>query len=82
MYSLAVVAWELLTGRCPFEGLSHLEVAIAVAQRGARLDLPEGCTAAQRGWMGQCWCDEPTSRPTAVETLRTLEQAFPVEGCR
>jgi hypothetical protein len=28
VYSVAVVAWEVLTGRCPFEGMSQLEVGV------------------------------------------------------
>jgi serine/threonine protein kinase len=26
IYSLAMVAWEIVTGKCPFEGMSQLEV--------------------------------------------------------
>lgn len=76
VFSLAVVTWELLTGRCPFEGKSHLDVALAVAQRGARLALPDECTAAQRQLMLRCWSEDPVLRPTAAEVLQGVDAAF------
>jgi len=78
VFSLAVVAWEVLTGRCPFEGSSPLDVALAVAQRGARLVLPDGCTDEQRQLMHRCWSEDPTLRPTAAEVLVAVGKAFPM----
>jgi hypothetical protein len=39
--------WELLTGRCPYEGVPQMEVAISVAHRGQRPQQPAVCTIEQ-----------------------------------
>jgi len=78
IFSLAVVAWELLTGSCPYEGLSHLDVAIAVTQQGSRLTLPDHCSFEQKQLLNRCWSEDPSQRPSAAEMLKTLEIAFPV----
>lgn len=78
LFSVAVVAWELFTGQCPYEGMNHLEVAIAVTQKGVRLQLPSKCTPMQSQLLTRCWSQEPSDRPTASQTLRELETAFPI----
>jgi hypothetical protein len=30
VYSFGVVCWELLTRRCPYEGLNHIQVCVRV----------------------------------------------------
>jgi len=78
MFSVAVVAWELFTGQCPYEGMNHLEVAIAVTQKGVRLQVPSKCTLIQKQLLTRCWSQEPSDRPTAAQTLTELETAFPI----
>ena len=34
IFSLGVIIWETLTGRCPYEGMTCLYVAMAVVQQG------------------------------------------------
>ncbi len=43
IYSLSMVAWEIFTGKCPFEGMSQTEVIIAVAQHNYRPPIPSWC---------------------------------------
>lgn len=50
--------WELLTGRCPYEGEAQMEVAIAVAHRAHRPAQPEVCATEQWNLINvRCNCD-------------------------
>lgn len=74
MYSLGVITWELITGKCPFENLSsHMEIAVAVVQRKQRPPIPVGCPESVRGFIEGCWKDIPARRYTASQALELLD---------
>lgn len=77
MFSYGVIVWEILTGTCPFESLSPLEIAIAVSQRGARPPIPAAATERQQWYIESCWATESSHRFTAEMALRELESTFP-----
>ena len=78
IYSLAVVAWELFTGKCPYEGMNHLEVTIAVGQRKSRLELPSHCSTIQCNLLYECWNEDPLLRPSAADLLKVFPTVFPI----
>ena len=39
VYSFGVVCWELLTRRCPYEGLNHIQVCVRVRHGWVGWDL-------------------------------------------
>jgi serine/threonine protein kinase len=51
IFSLGVVVWEVLTGRCPYEGVAPVSVAMSVCQRNCRPDIPGICTAQQKAML-------------------------------
>ncbi|KAL6012374.1 hypothetical protein ACLOJK_002861 [Asimina triloba] len=62
VYSFAIVLWELLTNRMPFEGMSNLQAAYAAAFKKARPnldDIPKDLVAL----LESCWAEDPVSRP-------------------
>lgn len=79
IFSFAMVMWELLTGLCPFEGCSPMEVAIAVSQRAARppISPPPATSVPQAGLLRKCWDTNPLLRPSSSQCLALLEEAFP-----
>jgi len=64
VYSFAVLAWECLTYRIPFEKLMPVEAAFAVAKEAKRPALPEGCPVAVSHMLNQCWHQEACKRPS------------------
>ncbi|ERN13816.1 serine/threonine-protein kinase HT1 isoform X1 [Amborella trichopoda] len=61
-YSFAIVLWELLHNRMPFEGMSNLQAAYAAAFKNVRPsadDLPEELARI----LTSCWQEDPNSRP-------------------
>ncbi len=40
IYSLALVIWEIMTNRLPYDGLDEMQLMYAVVVKGQRPDLP------------------------------------------
>jgi len=70
-YSFAIVLWELLTNRMPFEGMSNLQAAYAAAFKNVRPsseNLPEEMASI----LESCWAQDPNSRPNFIQIVRKL----------
>uniref|UniRef100_A0A1D1Y6U4 Serine/threonine-protein kinase HT1 n=1 Tax=Anthurium amnicola TaxID=1678845 RepID=A0A1D1Y6U4_9ARAE len=70
-YSFAIVLWELLHNRLPFEGMSNLQAAYAAAFKNARPsadDLPEELAHI----ITSCWKEDPNSRPNFSQIVQML----------
>src|SRR5271170_1368150 len=79
IYALGVVAYQLISGRLPFEGASLTELALKQQQeRPAPLDtLVAGVTPELAGAVAVALRIEPHLRyPTAVEMGRALEDGY------
>jgi beta-lactam-binding protein with PASTA domain/tRNA A-37 threonylcarbamoyl transferase component Bud32 len=71
LYSLGIVAFELLTGRVPFRG----ETAYAIAHRHVEGSVPPpssmaGITAALDAWVGSLTARDPAARPASAGQAR------------
>ncbi|KAH9313323.1 hypothetical protein KI387_028358, partial [Taxus chinensis] len=70
-YSFAIVLWELLTNRMPFERMSNLQAAYAAAFKNVRPsseDLPEELASI----LHACWAEDPNIRPNFIQIVRRL----------
>ncbi|XP_072966892.1 probable serine/threonine-protein kinase SIS8 [Typha angustifolia] len=68
IFSLGVIIWELCTLGRPWEGVPAVQVVYAVANEGARLEVPEGPLGKL---IADCWA-EPNERPSCQEILTRL----------
>lgn len=78
IFSLGVIAFELLTGRLPFSEPPVIAIwekrAVAAARlRGQRDDLPAELASV----LDRCLGPDPAGRPTLPELLSTISTAFP-----
>eukprot|EP00892_Ulva_mutabilis_P001692 jgi/Ulvmu1/11523/UM078_0012.1 len=84
VYSLAMVMYEMLAGRRPFEEMDAREAALRAACEGLRPQWPplvsEACPAAERvvlheahALVQSCWAADATKRPAASEIIPQLE---------
>ncbi|KAF2308448.1 hypothetical protein GH714_009694 [Hevea brasiliensis] len=70
-YSFAIVLWELIHNKLPFEGMSNLQAAYAAAFKNARPsaeNLPEDLAMI----VISCWQEDPNARPNFSQIIQML----------
>ncbi|GAA0169312.1 hypothetical protein Leryth_013310 [Lithospermum erythrorhizon] len=70
-YSFAIVLWELVLNKLPFEGMSNLQAAYAAAFKNVRPsadDLPEELALI----VTSCWREDPNARPNFTQIIQML----------
>jgi len=75
IYSFAIVIWELLTGKVPWEGLTNLQMMFATAQGQFKEHhaIPKTAPVALSVNLQKCWVVETDKRPTAEKLLSMLD---------
>ena len=77
VYSFAIVFWEMFTAKCPFEQLSQVQVAVEVAHKGTRPEIPAFVPPDVQAIMHACWAQDWTQRPSATQLLAQLRAVMP-----
>ncbi|OIS98791.1 PREDICTED: serine/threonine-protein kinase HT1-like [Nicotiana attenuata] len=70
-YSFAIVLWELIHNKLPFEGMSNLQAAYAAAFKNTRPsadDLPQDLALI----VTSCWKEDPNARPNFTQIIQML----------
>ncbi|KAK3227628.1 hypothetical protein Dsin_007490 [Dipteronia sinensis] len=70
-YSFAIVLWELLHNKLPFEGMSNLQAAYAAAFKNVRPsaeNLPEELATI----LTSCWKEDSNARPNFSQIIQML----------
>jgi len=73
VFSFAIVCWEMLSKVCPYEGMSQIQVAMAVLNHGLRPKIPGWCPDHFRQMIESCWKHDPAERPPFREILQLME---------
>ncbi|KAL9231866.1 hypothetical protein vseg_007032 [Gypsophila vaccaria] len=74
VFSFAIVLWELLTGKLPYEYLTPLQAAVGVVQKGLRPTIPKNCNPKLAELLEKCWQQDPALRPNFSEIIPILQQ--------
>ncbi len=72
VYSYGIVLWEFVVKKVPFEGLTPVQAAYAVACHGTRPHLPQNTPQSLCKLIKKCWADAPISRPTFKDVCCVL----------
>ncbi|GAV78707.1 Pkinase_Tyr domain-containing protein [Cephalotus follicularis] len=70
-YSFAIVLWELIHNKLPFEGMSNLQAAYAAAFKNVRPsaeDVPVDLALI----ITSCWKEDPSARPDFSQIIQML----------
>lgn len=63
----------MMTGKCPYEGMKQVEVALAVINHNHRPTLPSNCTFEQRSFIQVCiLAPHHFSSPSLIASLQIL----------
>jgi len=80
VYSYAVLAWEMLTFRVPFDNMMPVEAAFAVAKEAKRPPIPSACPGSVRHMLEQCWHQEAAKRPSFKRICAALAEEASILG--
>ena len=59
VYSFAVILWELVTGKTPFQGLNHYQIMYKILEEnGLASYIPEDCPPPLRDLLTACWATD------------------------
>ncbi|KAJ0025548.1 hypothetical protein Pint_07953 [Pistacia integerrima] len=72
VFSFAIVLWELVTAKVPYDNMTPLQAALGVRQ-GLRPDLPENAHPKLLDLMQRCWEGVPNKRPSFSDIELELE---------
>ncbi|KAL6651734.1 hypothetical protein ACP70R_010659 [Stipagrostis hirtigluma subsp. patula] len=75
VFSFAVVLWELVTSKIPYENLTPLQAALGVRQ-GMRLEIPSWVHPRLSKLIRQCWDENPNVRPSFSDITVELEDVL------
>ncbi|GMH17102.1 hypothetical protein Nepgr_018943 [Nepenthes gracilis] len=73
VFSFAIVLWELVTAKVPYETMTPLQAALGVRQ-GLRPELPENAHPWLLDIMQRCWDPAPSNRPPFYVIRFELEE--------
>ncbi|XP_030943066.1 serine/threonine-protein kinase STY46-like isoform X1 [Quercus lobata] len=74
VFSFAIVLWELLTGKLPYEYLTPLQAAVGVVQKCLRPIIPKHTHPKLAELLEKCWQQDPALRPDFSEIIEILQQ--------
>jgi len=83
VYSYAILGWEMLTDRVPFDDVMPVEAAFGVAKSARRPPMPESAPESIQTLITTCWAQEAKQRPsfsTICAALAEEVQALAVEA--
>jgi len=72
VFSFAIVLWELITLKVPYDTMTPLQAALGVRQ-GFRLEIPSDTHPGLSELIEQCWDEDPDVRPVFPEIIVQLE---------
>lgn len=73
VFSFAIVLWELLTAKLPYDSMTPLQAALGVRQ-GLRPPIPENTPPSVATILRNCWEKDPSKRPSFSEITIKLEE--------
>jgi len=74
VYSFAILAWEMLTFRVPFDKLMPVEAAFAVAKEAKRPEMPSHARPSTVELLNACWHQDAQQRPSFHHVVEMLSQ--------
>ncbi|KAL3680094.1 hypothetical protein R1sor_023050 [Riccia sorocarpa] len=74
VYGFGIILWELYTGNIPYEEMSAIQAAFAVAHKRTRPTIPDSCPKPLKQLMEECWAEIPEKRPHFWQIVQRLDE--------
>ena len=72
IFAYAVVVWEMLTGKIPYEGMTCMAIVWYICSQNKRLEIPGDCPDYISALLNRCWLAEHKLRPDIRQVLAIL----------
>lgn len=72
VYSFAMVCYEILTGKIPWDGFVKPNELRSKLMKGVRPKLPSSCPPGLASFIEKCWHGTPSERPSFPQISRAL----------
>lgn len=76
IYSAGIIAWELMTGLCPYEGMGVVDIAVGVVYKSLRPQMHRHFTKKHELFLSQCWEQDPNKRCSAEDALANVTTTY------
>ena len=74
VYSFSMIMWEFTSGITPYHDRAHdLQLCLSIC-KGERPEIVEGTPQCYINLMEECWNEDPSKRPSALEVLNDIEK--------
>lgn len=73
VFSFGIVVWEIMTGECPYDGMSQIQAALGVLNRNLRPTIPTKAPKFLAQLMKACWNRQPELRPSFLQIVKALK---------
>lgn len=74
VFSFGIVVWEIVTGECPYDGMTQIQAALGVLNRNLRPVIPRSCPKFLGQLMKACWARQPEARPSFLQIVKALRE--------
>jgi serine/threonine protein kinase len=72
IYSLGMIAWQLITRLEPFKGMPFMHVTLEVLRNELRPTIPSDVLPEYASLIQDCWAQDPQKRPTLAEVKQRV----------
>ena len=76
VYSFAIVMWECVSRRTPFEEFTTVWSIRDAVISGGRPAIPENTSFEYKTLMERCWHDTPSNRPSFSDICDNLDRIY------
>ena len=73
VYSLGLLLWEIFALERPFDGFDVSDMNSLVVKKGQRPTIDGDWPEATADLVRHCWSEDPKTRPSADDAVRTLD---------
>lgn len=74
VYAYAIVLWEIVTTKSPYQGISPAQIIAQVLANDKRPPVPTNCNDEFKDLIQKCWARDPETRPSFNQVIKLFSE--------